>query len=77
MDVKVSNMHHQLESLFAEKGSLKEALSAFQTAYKVAVQESNEETERACSFNLGAVYIALKEPVKGLDYLYQVSETIF
>ncbi|XP_014661872.1 PREDICTED: tetratricopeptide repeat protein 24-like [Priapulus caudatus] len=70
-DEDVSEHYTKIGHSLVEKGGMKEALSAFQTAYKLAVQTDNVETERACAFNLGAVLIALKDPVKGLDYLYQ------
>ena len=45
------------------------ALESFKYAYKRSRELDDSYTERACAFNLGAVYIALSEFKKGIETL--------
>ncbi|XP_023932036.1 uncharacterized protein LOC106170949 [Lingula anatina] len=51
------------------QGNSKKALAAFSNAFKRSLPLNDGFTERACAFNLGAVYIAVNEPKKGLELL--------
>eukprot|EP00111_Clytia_hemisphaerica_P001594 TCONS_00004542-protein len=51
------------------KGSTVEASEAFLNAYQFAKQENNPYVVRACSFNLGACYVASGQAKVGLKYL--------
>ena len=59
----------KLGSAELTKGALEQALEAFHFAFKRSVELNEGFTERTCAFNLGAVYIALNKPEKGLEFL--------
>ncbi|CAH1796544.1 unnamed protein product [Owenia fusiformis] len=54
-----------------QKGNLHHALDCFEFAYKRSLQLKESYTERACAFNLGAVYIALNQGKQGLELLHK------
>ncbi|KAI8501708.1 tetratricopeptide repeat [Branchiostoma belcheri] len=51
------------------RGEQDKALQAFAAAYEKSVLLEEKYTERACAFNLGAVYIAMGQPQRGLELL--------
>ncbi len=61
--------HTQQGSHFLQSGCLKQALESFQMAYNGSQQLEDGFVKRACAFNLGAVYIAQRNPEKGLEML--------
>ncbi|ELT87183.1 hypothetical protein CAPTEDRAFT_221882 [Capitella teleta] len=61
---------------YTEQGSqalcsndLRSALKSFSKAYENSLPGKDESTIRACAFNLGAAYIALRKPKEGLSLL--------
>lgn len=52
-----------------QRGDVTKAVEAFLFAFKQAKQLDDGCLERSCAFNLGAVYIASKNPEKGLELL--------
>ena len=48
---------------------LNKAVESFELAFKRAQQLGDGFAQRACAFNLGAVYIAVKQPKKGVEIL--------
>lgn len=52
-----------------QRGDVTKAVEAFLFAFKQAKQLDDGYLERSCAFNLGAVYIASKNPEKGLELL--------
>ena len=61
--------HTKLGTEELQKGNLQKSLESFEQAFRRSLQLNESYTERACAFNVGAVYIALKQPVKGLEIL--------
>ncbi|XP_078620839.1 uncharacterized protein LOC144887464 isoform X1 [Branchiostoma floridae x Branchiostoma japonicum] len=59
----------QLGNEELNKGEQDKALQAFAAAYEKSVLLEEKYTERACAFNLGAVYIAMGQPQRGLELL--------
>ncbi|XP_071324899.1 tetratricopeptide repeat protein 24 isoform X2 [Trachinotus anak] len=55
-----------------QEGRTEHALSCFKDALKAAGQLQDSRVLRACSFNLGAAYVEVGRPQKGLDFLRQV-----
>ncbi|XP_023249447.1 tetratricopeptide repeat protein 24 [Seriola lalandi dorsalis] len=54
-----------------QEGRTGDALSCFRDALKAAEQLQDSRVLRACSFNLGAAYVEVGRPQKGLDFLQQ------
>lgn len=54
-----------------QTGQLDQALEAFKYAYKRSHELEDGFTERACAFNLGAAYIAMGQPKRGLEILHK------
>ena len=54
---------------YLTEANLQKALREFDLALKQAHQLGDGFTIRACAFNVGAVYIALHQPEKGLELL--------
>ncbi|CAI5661396.1 unnamed protein product [Oreochromis niloticus] len=52
-----------------QEGRPQEALGCFRDALKAADQLQDSRVLRACSFNLGAAYVEVGRPRKGLDFL--------
>ncbi|XP_074651471.1 uncharacterized protein LOC141906154 [Tubulanus polymorphus] len=52
-----------------QKGNVAKSIEAFELAFRRSVLSDDSFTERACAFNLGAVYIAANKPERGLEYL--------
>ncbi|XP_004572213.2 tetratricopeptide repeat protein 24 isoform X3 [Maylandia zebra] len=52
-----------------QEGRPQEALRYFRDALKAAEQLQDSRVLRACSFNLGAAYVEVGRPRKGLDFL--------
>ncbi|GAA6232432.1 tetratricopeptide repeat protein 24 [Lates japonicus] len=52
-----------------QDGRADDALSCFRNALKAAGQLQDSRVLRACSFNLGAAYVEVGRPQKGLDFL--------
>ncbi|CAK6979524.1 tetratricopeptide repeat protein 24 [Scomber scombrus] len=52
-----------------QEGNTEEALSCFRTALKDAEQLQDSRLVAVCSFNLGAAYVEVGRPQKGLDFL--------
>ncbi|XP_066271856.1 serine-rich adhesin for platelets-like [Branchiostoma lanceolatum] len=59
----------QLGNEELNNGEQDKALQAFAAAYEKSVLLEEKYTERACAFNLGAVYIAMGQPQRGLELL--------
>ena len=56
---------------FLRNGQLLEASQSFMSAFVKSEEYGNEYLTRACSFNLGACYVASGNPGHGIDYLEQ------
>ncbi|XP_064608558.1 uncharacterized protein LOC135472807 [Liolophura sinensis] len=54
---------------FVKEGKLKKALTVYESAYGYTEDLGDEKARRACAFNVGAVYIALGFPEKGIEML--------
>lgn len=54
---------------FVKEGKLKKALAVYESAYGYTKDLGDEKARRACAFNVGAVYIALGFPEKGIEML--------
>jgi tetratricopeptide (TPR) repeat protein len=50
-------------------GNVKFALKHFSLAYEQSLPIKDDSTIRACAFNLGAAYVALRKPKQGLSLL--------
>ncbi|XP_039973589.1 tetratricopeptide repeat protein 24 [Xiphias gladius] len=55
-----------------QEGRTENALSSFKNALKAAEELQDSRVLRACSFNLGAAYVEVGRPQKGLDFLRRV-----
>ncbi|XP_063720283.1 uncharacterized protein LOC134846812 isoform X2 [Symsagittifera roscoffensis] len=56
-----------------EKGHVESALNAFSTAFQRSAMLDDKRILKICCLNLGALYISLQKPQKGLSYLLQAS----
>ena len=55
---------------YLKQGNLEDAQKSFQAAFDKAEELSDDFIGRACAFNLGAVHIALHNPLPGLELLH-------
>ena len=52
-----------------QNGKLEDALRHFENSFKKSLNLGDAFTERACAFNVGAVYISMNNPEQGLAFL--------
>ena len=58
---------------YHESRNLTDAIRCYEKAYQLSRELNNDEVERTCAFNLGAMFIADGEFSKGLSYLHKAT----